>query len=80
MKVTREEGTVSLWTRFFREDHYWVRFPGSYDVLTPVPRPDLNLDAAWAAQSGADMFRPKNTMASSHDEGIFYDTDLERVR
>ena len=82
VKVTREEGTVSLWTRFFREDHYLVRFPGSDDVLNPVPRPDLNFDAAWVAAYGLAVFQlpPKDETKFSHDEGIFYDTDLERVR
>jgi hypothetical protein len=82
VKVTREEGVVCLWTRFFREDHYFVRLPGSECVRTPIPRPDLNFDAAWAAQYGLAVFQlpPKDETKFSHDEGIFYDTDLERVR
>jgi hypothetical protein len=80
IKWTDQEGKVSVWMRLFREDRYFVRFPGSDDVRLPVGVPDLNLDAAWASHFGTDMFRPKNTMTSSHDEGPFDDTELERAR
>jgi hypothetical protein len=75
VKWTHEEGTISVWTRLFREDHYFVRFPGSDDVRLPVGDPEFN--AAWAAKYGAP---PDPMTMGSHDEGIFYDTELERVR
>ena len=82
VKLTREEGTVSLWTRFFRDDRYLVRLPGSEDVLTPVRAPDPEFDAAWAAYAAryAPAVFTQAPKISSHDEGPFYDTELERVR
>jgi hypothetical protein len=82
VKLTGEEGTVSLWTRFFRDDRYLVRLPGSEDVRTPVRAPDPEFDAAWAAWV-AQYGPAVSTQApkiSSHDEGPFYNTELERVR
>jgi hypothetical protein len=79
VKLTREEGTISLWTRFLRDDRYLVRLPGSEDVRTPVRDPDPEFDAAWAAQYGLAV-STQAPKISSHDEGPFYDTELERVR
>jgi hypothetical protein len=83
VKLTREEGTVSLWTRFFRDDRYLVRLPGSENVRTPVRDPDPEFDAAWAAWAATQYGPAVFTQApkiSSHDEGPFYDTELERMR
>jgi hypothetical protein len=74
VKLTHEEGTVSLWTRFFREDHYFVRFRGSDDVRLPIGDPEFN--AAWAAKYGPP---PDPMTMGTHNEGIFYDTDLDRA-
>jgi hypothetical protein len=50
VKVTQEEGTVRLWTRFFREDHYFLTLPGRADVFLPIGEREWN--AAWAAKYG----------------------------
>ena len=80
VKLTREEGRVSLWTRFFRQDHYFVRLAGSDDVRLPVGVRDLEFDAAFSAKYGLSWISPNTATRTSHDEGPFYDSELERVR
>jgi D-serine deaminase-like pyridoxal phosphate-dependent protein len=75
VKATHEEGTVSVRTRLFRDDHYFVRFRGSDDVRLPIGDPAFN--AAFAAKYGAP---PDPMTMGSHEEGIFYDTELDRIR
>ena len=75
VKTTQEEGTVCLWTRFFREDQYFVTLPGSIDVFLPIGEREWN--AAWAAKYGPAW---NYVTRSSHEEGPFYDSELEPVR
>jgi hypothetical protein len=89
VKLSRAEGTVCLQTKFFREDLYFITFPGSYDVFEPVA--DRTQREAWRAESEARSreWARSHGMAESafdvpeyqptpwHDEGPFYESDLE---
>ena len=91
VKVTGAEGTVCLRTKFFREDSYFVTFPGSYYVFETVA--DRTQRDRWKAESAARSreWARSHGMAESafdfpeyqprpwHEEGPFYDSDLELV-
>jgi len=90
-KTTGAEGTVCLRTKFFREDLYFVMFPGSYYVFETVA--DRTLRERWTAESAAQSreWARSHGMAESafdfpeyqprpwHEEGPFYESDLELV-
>jgi len=91
VKVTGAEGTVCLRTKFFREDSYFVTFPGSYYVFETVA--DRTERDRWKAESAAqsrEWARSHGTAESAfdfpeyqprpwHEEGPFYESDLELV-
>ncbi len=92
VKVTGAEGTICLHTKFFREDLYFITFPGSYYVFETIA--DRTQREAWKAKSAAQSREWARThgMADSpfdfpeyqprpwHEEGPFYESDLELVR
>jgi hypothetical protein len=91
LKTTGAEGTVCLRTKFFREDSYFVTFPGSYYVFETVA--DRTQRDKWKAESAARSreWARSHGMAESafdfpeyqprpwHEEGPFYESDLELV-
>jgi hypothetical protein len=91
LKTTGAEGTVCLRTKFFREDSYFVTFPGSYYVFETVA--DRTRRDRWKAESAAQSreWARSHGMAESafdfpqyqprpwHEEGPFYESDLELV-
>jgi hypothetical protein len=78
VKLTQEEGTVCLWTRFFREDQYFVTLPDSVYAFLPVR--DREWQVACTAWFEARYGPYGYPTRSSHEEGPFYESDLERVR
>jgi hypothetical protein len=91
VKVTEAEGTVCLRTKFFREDLYFITFPGSYDVFETIA--DRTRRDAWEAESTARSreWARSHGMAESafdvpeyqptpwHAEGPFYESDFELI-
>jgi hypothetical protein len=91
VKVTGAEGTVCLRTKFFREDLYVITFAGSHYVFETMA--DRTQREAWKAESAAQSREWARThgMAEStfdvpedqprpwHEEGQFYESDLELV-
>ncbi|HWM23232.1 MAG TPA: hypothetical protein VNP98_00280 [Chthoniobacterales bacterium] len=87
VKGSRTEGTVCLRTSFFRENLYFVTFPGSHYVFETIAdrtRWDA-LEAEIAARSG-ELARshgytvvdyPEYQPRPWHEEGPFYESDLE---
>ena len=75
VKATHEEGTVCLRTRFFRQDQYFVTLSGGIDTFRPIG--ERERDAAWAAKYGHAW---DYVTRSSHEEGPFYDSELESGR
>jgi hypothetical protein len=51
VKVTETEGTVCLRTKFFRENLYFITFPGGYHVFETIA--DRTQRDAWKAESAA---------------------------
>ncbi len=92
VKVTSAEGTVCLRTKFFREDRYFITLSGSHYVFETVG--DRAQREAWEAESAARSreWARSHGMAESafdlaqyqprpsHEEGPFYESDLELVR
>jgi len=92
VKVTGAEGTVCLRTKFFRENRYFITLPGSHYVFETVvnraQREALEAESAarsreWArshgmAESAFDF--PEYQPRPWHEEGPFYESDLELVR
>lgn len=91
VRTTGAEGTVYLRTTFFRDDRYFVILPGSYDVYETVA--DRLERERWEAENVAKMreWRRANDIAEPaidytlfqpepwHEEGPFYESDLELV-
>lgn len=91
VRVTGAEGTVGLRTRFFREDLYFITSPGSYYVFETIA--DRTQRNTWRAESEARSreWARSHGMAESafdfpeyqptpwHEEGPFYESDLELV-
>ena len=73
VKATQIEGRVCLRTRFFRQNVYWVTLPENYYVFFPVRERERR--AAMDAHYGLTDY-PK----PGHDEGPFYESELEFVR
>jgi len=73
VKATQIEGKVCLRTRFFREDLYYVTLPENYYVFFPI-RERERRTASDAKYGLTDYPKP------SHDEGPFYESELELVR
>jgi hypothetical protein len=90
VRVTGAEGTVFLRTQFFREDRYFITFPGSQYVFeTIADRTQREANTArhaaesreWARTHGYPVYvyaeyQPRQW----HEEGPFYGSDLELVR
>jgi hypothetical protein len=72
VRVTQTEGVVALRTRFFQENLYHITVAGPQRVLYPVGVNEQ--DAAMQAKYGEPDY-----MHPWHDEGPFYESDLERV-
>ena len=92
VKVTGAEGTVDVRTKFFREDLYFITFPGSYYVFETIA--DRTQREAWKAKSAAqsrEWARTHGMVESAfdvpeyqprpwHEEGPFYQSELELAR
>jgi hypothetical protein len=78
VKATREEGRVCLRARFLRDDQYFVTLPGSSDVFVPI-RDREESAAAWAAYVAKYGPPPFGAPRTSHEEGPFYESELERT-
>jgi len=79
VKATQQTGTVCLRTRFSHEDRYFVTLPESTAVFMPVR--DREQTAAWEAEFRAKFGSlPWDPPRTSHEEGPFFESDLELVR
>ena len=92
-KVTQAEGTVCLRTKFFRENLYFITFPQSYYVFDTVADRTQRAaghaaTVAWAqewarshgaAESESQFDFPEYQPRPWHEEGPFYESDLELV-
>jgi hypothetical protein len=78
VKATHEEGTVCRRTRFFRDDQYFVTLSGSSDVFLPIREREYYA-AAWAAYVAKYGPPPFSSPRTSHEEGPFYESELERT-
>jgi hypothetical protein len=80
VKATQAEGKVCLRTRFFRKDLYFVTLPESYYVFHTIG--ERREWARWRALTKTQLgfplpeYRPRPW----HEEGPFYDSDLELSR
>ncbi|HSH39394.1 MAG TPA: hypothetical protein VK993_11470 [Chthoniobacterales bacterium] len=77
VKATQTEGKVCLRTRLFREDRYFVTFPGSYDVREPIRERERSAGqrVAYEPQYGY-WYSPRPW----HEEGPFHESELELAR
>ena len=87
VKGSPAEGTVCLRTSFFRENLYYVTFPGSYYVFETMA--DRTRREAWEAKNAAWsrewarshgytlVDHPEYQPRPWHEEGSFYESDLE---
>lgn len=92
VNVTGAEGTVCLRTKFFRQNRYFITLPGSHYVFETVA--DRTQRERWKAEGAARMREwarsqgmaesafdfPEYQPRPSHEEGPFYESDLELVR
>jgi len=70
VKASQIEGKVCLRTKFFREDQYWVTLPENYYVFFPVRQREQ-----YTAMDAKYGFAPNPW----HDEGPFYESELQPV-
>ena len=92
VKETGTEGTVCLRTKFFRESLYFITVPGSRYVFETIS--DRVRREVWQAKTAAQSreWAHSHGMAESafdfpeyeprpwHEEGPFYESDLELIQ
>lgn len=87
VKGSPTEGTVCLRTSFFRENLYYVTFPGSYYVFETIAdrtrwdawkAASVAREQEWARSRGYTVVDyPEYQPRPWHEEGPFYESDLE---
>ena len=87
VRLTHEEGTVRLWTRFSRDYIYWLALPGADRDRLPVRERKERLDerqrlyAQFARDYGpvaaASFVDSWDDPRPYHTEGPFYEKELE---
>jgi hypothetical protein len=83
VKLAQTEGVVVLRTRLFQEDQYRLKVAGDSSVFLPaatrfrVAAWDAYWDAYWEAKYG--HIHVPYVPNPWHDEGPFYESDLELV-
>jgi hypothetical protein len=73
VRATQTEGVVTLRTRLFRENLYHINVSGTERVLYPIGENEER--AAIMAKYGDPEY-----LHPWHDEGPYYESDLEPVR